>query len=272
MEELHLSLNGYSSVPECKELFASVKRLHFNGNDIKHWQEVERLGRMFPNLETLIIMENPLENLQRESKDSNLVSLKALYLMKTMLSKWKDIDALRNFVSLKEVKFLGIPLVADLKEDEARKLLIARLPNIESLNGSHVDSSERDIAERFFIRKYQNEENPPERYHELKAIHGELEKLADVNLDPVDVANVLLHITGQAPRVEKISLTQTAGDLKKYISKMLKLPVMKFRVHHHDVGLGFGAIEMKYNTRKLYIYGVKDGDEIYVDIRDLQYG
>lgn len=266
MEELHLSLNGYSTVPECEEFFESVKRLHFNGNNIKHWQEVERLGRMFPNLETLMIMENPLENLQRESKDNSLVSLQALYLTKTMLSKWEDVDSLsRNFVSLKEVKLLGIPVVAELKEDEARKLLIARLPNIESLNGSRVDSSERDIAERFFIRQYQNEEKPPERYHELKAIHGELAKLADVNLDPVDVANVLLHVTGQATRVEKISLTQTAGDFKKYISKMLKLPVKKFRVHYHDVGSPY-TTEMFYNSRKLYIYGVKDGDEFFVDI------
>lgn len=266
--ELHVSLNGYSSIPKCEEFCENVKRLHFNGNAIKQWQEVEKLSRMFPNLETLIIMENPLESLQRESKDNSLMFLKVLNLMKTMLSRWEDIDALRKIMSLKEVKLLGIPLVAELKENEVRKLLVARLPNIESLNGSRVDSSERDNAERFFIRQHHDEENPPERYHELLAIHGELEKLADVNLDPVEVANVLLHITGQATRIAKISITQTMGDFKKYISKMLKLPVTKFRVHYHDIGLPFGATKMKFPTRKLYMYGVKDGDEIYVDIHE----
>ena len=265
VEELHLSLNGYATVPECEDSFETVKRLHFNGNNIKDWEEVEKLGKMFPNLQTLVFMENPLTGLQRNDKDT-LVSLKTLCLTKTMLNRWEDIDALRNFISLKEVKLIGIPLVAQFSEDEARKLLVARLPNVDCLNGSCIMSNERDTAERYFVRRYQDEEDPPGRYHELLAIHGELIKLADVNLDPVNVANIMLHITGRAPRLEKISVTQTSSDFRKFLSKMVELPVKKFRVHYRDVGSPYETELMRSSSRKLHAYGVKDGDEIYVEI------
>lgn len=266
VEKLHLSLNQYLSVPDCEEVFESVKRLHFNGNSIKHWQEVEKLGKMFPKLQELLIMDNPLESLQRENKDSYFVSLKSLCLTKTMLNNWDDIDVLRTFVCLKEVKVIGIPLLTALKEDEARKLLVARLPNIEFLNGNHVLSNERNIAERHFIREYQAEEHPPGRYQELVAIHGELSKLADVNLAPVEFVDVVLHITGRAPRLQKISTKQTASEFRKYISEMIQLPIKKFLLYYYDVEFGYAPEKMVYRNGTLYRYGVKSGDEFYVDI------
>ena len=52
-------------------------------------------------------------------------------------------------------------------EHERRQLLIARLPNVETLNGGGVISSqEREDAERAFIRYYMDkpEADRPERW------------------------------------------------------------------------------------------------------------
>jgi hypothetical protein len=46
----------------CKQTKAhdGVKKLYLNGNPISDWSEICRLGRLFPNLETLVLAECPL--------------------------------------------------------------------------------------------------------------------------------------------------------------------------------------------------------------------
>lgn len=62
-------------------------------------------------------------------------------------------------------------------EHERRQLLIARLPNVETLNGGGVISSqERENAERAFIRYYMDkpEADRPERWVSLGALCASL--------------------------------------------------------------------------------------------------
>lgn len=223
---------------------------------------------MFPSLETLIIMENPLSDLERNSKDSSFLSLKSLSLTKTKLTSWEHIEALRKFVSLNAVKLIGIPLLANYEKNEARRLLVARLPNIDCLNGTPITSTEREHAERHFIRKFQTSGQPPARYHELIAIHGELDPLADVNMDPAEHADVLMHVTGRASRLERISLCKTTGKFKRDMADMLQVPVKKISIFYKDKDCNQGSERMVYKDRRLHRYGIKDGDEIFVDILD----
>ena len=51
----------------------------------------------------------------------------------------------------------------NVEEKLRRKLTIARLPNVERLNGSRVSTDERDVANRVFIRHYVNAETKPSR-------------------------------------------------------------------------------------------------------------
>ena len=265
--ELHLSLNCYSSIPECNKSCATVKRLHFNGNDVRDWEEVEKLGKIFPNLETLIIMENPLCNVERNTKDSFL-SLKCLSLTKTMLNSWEHIENLRNFVSLNGVKLIDIALLASYEEAEARSLLVARLPNIECLNGTPVSSTERENAERHFIRKFQTSNCPPARYHELVAIHGQLNPLAEVNMKPAECVEVLMHITGRAARLQSVSLEKTTWQFRKDMADLLQVHVSKISLFYHDKGCNQGVQRMIFQNRPFYRYGMKDGDEIFVDVHN----
>ena len=46
---------------------------------------------------------------------------------------------------------------------ERRQQLIARLPDLKKLNGSRVTDTEKEGAERAFIRRYMDTENSPTR-------------------------------------------------------------------------------------------------------------
>lgn len=71
LEELHLSLNNYSSVELGDEAdmqtklhnYCNVKKLHFTGNPVATWREICKLGLAFPMLEDLVLAECPLQTL-----------------------------------------------------------------------------------------------------------------------------------------------------------------------------------------------------------------
>lgn len=66
-------------------------------------------------------------------------------------------------------------------------MLIARLPQVQTLNGGGVvGAEEREDAERAFIRYYMDkpESDRPERYTELVSIHGKLDPLVNIDLRP----------------------------------------------------------------------------------------
>ena len=91
MEELHLSLNEYSSVElnssetsvETKEnistlsikpeatTYSTVKKLHFTGNPIREWSEVMKIGQAFPRLEALVLAQCPIASLDVTKKMSS---------------------------------------------------------------------------------------------------------------------------------------------------------------------------------------------------------
>ena len=53
--------------------------------------------------------------------------------------------------------------VEDIEEKLRRKLTIARLPNVDRLNGSCISSEERESANRAFVRHYADAESKPSR-------------------------------------------------------------------------------------------------------------
>lgn len=58
-----ISLLGESICSSYKKTNAhsGVKKLQFSGNPVSEWHEICRLGRVFPNLESLVLAECPLK-------------------------------------------------------------------------------------------------------------------------------------------------------------------------------------------------------------------
>ena len=238
--------------------------MSINKHDIKQWDEIGKLGFVFPQLTALWMSECPLENIVSTQIPQQFPNLKSLSLNDTLLSTWQDIEALKHFPLLTDVSLMGIPLVCEYSDQVKRQLLIARLPNIRKLNKTKVTEEEREDAERFFIRHYMDDEDPPTRYLELVETHGMLDRLADVNLKPKETAMISFIFNDQPLFKREINLMQSTTSLRKYLSEYIGIPLPDFRILYHDVGFCYGLEEMNFGTRKLYRYKMKDGDEIHV--------
>ena len=264
VQDLYLSLNGYDNIPEAPEQCPNIRSLSINKHDIKQWDEVGKLGFVFPGLTTLRMSECPLENITPTELPQQFPELKILNLNDTLLNTWEDIEALKCFPQLTDVSLMGIPLLNQFSDQEKRQLLIARLPNIEKLNKTKILEEEREDAERFFIRHHMDDENPPLRYSELVERHGMLDRLANVNLQAKTSAMISFIFDDQPLFKREINLMQSTASLKKYLSEFIGIPPPGFKLLYHDVGFCFGLEEMRLGAKKLYRFNMKDGDEIHI--------
>ncbi|KAG9482552.1 hypothetical protein GDO78_011301 [Eleutherodactylus coqui] len=275
-----------------------VSELDLSGNKLGDWQEVSKIVSNVPQLQFLNLSSNPLHAsvLERECAatfsgirklvlNNCKVSWETVHTLLLELpdrvplytpheypalslgiSSWDDIEKLNTLPTLEEVRLLGIPLVEPYSTEERRKLTIARLPSVSKLNGSVVTEGEREDSERFFVRYYMNvpKEEVPLRYQELVRKYGKLEPLAEVDLRPQNQASVDLHYE---EKVQKISvrLDQTVAEFKKQLKAVVQLPTSNMRLYYLDHETPFGLEEMKFSTRALHSYNVRDGVKFFVE-------
>ncbi|GAB1294096.1 Tubulin-specific chaperone cofactor E-like protein [Apodemus speciosus] len=276
LEFLNLSSNPLSlSVLErtCAGSFSGVRKLllHITDNNLQDWTEIRKLGVMFPSLDTLVLANNHLNAIEEpaDSLARLFPNLRSISLHKSGLQSWEDIDKLNSFPKLEEVRLLGIPLLQPYTTEERRKLVVARLPSVSKLNGSVVTDGEREDSERFFIRYYVDvpQEDVPFRfaeYHELITKYGKLEPLAEVDLRPQSSAKVEVHFNDQVEEMS-IRLDQTVAELKKQLKALVQLPPSSMLLYHFDHEAPFGPEEMKFSSRALHSFGIRDGDKIFVE-------
>uniref|UniRef100_A0AAX7SVP1 Ubiquitin-like domain-containing protein n=1 Tax=Astatotilapia calliptera TaxID=8154 RepID=A0AAX7SVP1_ASTCA len=271
LEELFLCLNGYNSVSESQTTCPSLRLLQITDNQLQDWAEVRKFGLLYPSLSTLVLANNSVDSVgdTKETLEHLFPNLRSINLNNSGLSKWIDIERLNFFPKLVEVKAKGIPLLQSYSTEERRSLLLAQLPSVMVLNGGAVSNGEREDAERFFIRYYQDcpEQERPERYRILVSKYGHLAPLAEVDLRP----SLTMVVVRWGDRVETVSLRleQTVGDLKKHLKGLLQLPNgMRLFYIDREMCSMFGPEELKCGTRALHSYGIRDGDEILVVPRD----
>lgn len=116
--------------------------------------------------------------------------LHSLNISTTKIADWTEVDKLRQFPALYDLRIAHCPFLDEYSAHEKRMLLIARLPNVQVLNGGDkIGPMEREDAERAFIRHFLDtpEEERPKRFAELVAVHGLLDPLVNVDLTPEKV-------------------------------------------------------------------------------------
>ncbi|XP_052060277.1 tubulin-specific chaperone cofactor E-like protein isoform X2 [Mytilus californianus] len=264
VEELHLSLNGYSSVDLHGDFrFPPLSRLYLNENKIQDWTEMCRLGQCFPNLGNLVAMESKFTSIMSDADlKETFPCLKSLNLSKTNLATWEDIEIFREFPALVDLRIKDLSFIKKLSEKERRQNIVSRLPNITKLNGSPVHEQEREEAERAFIRNFLDAETKPKRFYELEEIHGKLKHLVDVDLSP----DLYYHIKVKYEDKEEmmdILKDQTVKDLKKVLQNFCGLPnnkikIYEFRSDYNDLNL------LRSNIRSLHSYRWTEMDEIHI--------
>lgn len=259
-----------------------LKTLHFTGNPIEHWQEICRLGRLFPSLEVLVLAECPIKSLQSSTATAELDSaseshkyfphLKLLNLSCAQLNSWADIDELAKYSQLQNLRVKHWPLWETLEctEHERRQLLIARLPNVSMLNGGgKISVDERVDAERAFVRHYMDkpESERPARYAELQAVHGKLDPLVNINLKPEKRVKVVFTYN-DVSESRFVDVYLTVNDLKIKLEKLINLAPNKMRLFYLDQDYReHGPEEMRFPNKRLYSYNLQSGDEIIIDAK-----
>ncbi|XP_014211891.1 tubulin-specific chaperone cofactor E-like protein isoform X1 [Copidosoma floridanum] len=214
-----------------------------------------------------------VESSKARSAHDPFRQLRFLNVNGTLLSTWDDIDRLARFPALKSLRIQGCPLFESSREyteHERRQLLIARLPNVETLNGGGVISlQEREDAERAFIRHYMDKpeaDRPTSRYDELVGIHGKLDPLVNVDLTPEKRVKVKFTY-GDLVEVRSVDVYRTVFELKTKLESMVKIPANRMRLFYIDQELKslYGPEEMLYPSKQLYRYNIRNGDEIIID-------
>uniref|UniRef100_A0A182YB12 Ubiquitin-like domain-containing protein n=1 Tax=Anopheles stephensi TaxID=30069 RepID=A0A182YB12_ANOST len=258
-----------------------VRKLHLTGNYISEWGEICRIGRVFPQLEALVLADCPLRSLKPTDPQGNeneeeshkyFQNLKLLNLSNAKIDSWEDIDRLADFPSLCNVRLQYWPLWArtdSTTEHERRQLLIARLPNISILNGGDtIGAVEREDAERSFIRHYLDKPDAerPRRYYDLIGVHGQLDPLVNIDLRPERKVKVRFTFEDQA--IERtVDVNRTVSDLKSRLERIFEVPAARMRLYYVDQDFRDlqGLEEMKYPHKVLYSYNIRSGDEIIIE-------
>ncbi len=224
LEELHLCANNLRDPHDAALGHAALKRLFLGCNSIESFETVaQHVGARCPSLALLSLSECPISSLPTDSSCSALLSnLSTLNISTTRIDSWQEVDKLRRFPALEELRLRRVPLFQRLTAHERRMLLVGRLPNVRVLNGGDVISAnEREDAERAFIRFYMDldERERPARYNELVAVHGRLDPLVNINMAPDT------HV-----RVEVVHNNQTKEEVIKVIMHMKSLSENNWRI------------------------------------------
>ncbi|CAG9836552.1 unnamed protein product [Diabrotica balteata] len=280
-----------------KHKHSKLRVLHFNGNPVEEWKEVTKLGYAFPNLETLVLADCPIKALDlngeavgsnmnyersestcesctdKDSPHDSFRNLRVINMNSTNITTWDDIEKLARFPALECLRIQACPLWEsnEYTEHERRQLVIARLPNVKTLNGGgKITADEREDAERAFIRYYMDkpESDQPERYFELIQIHGKLDPLVNVDLRPEKRVKVNF-ICGDISEIRSLDLFRTVWDLKVKLEPFAGFSASKMRLFYIDQDLRDiqGPELMKFPNKRLYSYNIRNGDEIIIDCK-----
>ena len=114
VSELHLSMNGMTQVqiPDHTK-YLSVTSLYINDNEINDWEDLTKIGRLFPNLEHLVMMKNPVAGIAddlMEDAVQSFLKLNSINISHILITSWEELERFRWFPSLTDVRLQGIPL------------------------------------------------------------------------------------------------------------------------------------------------------------------
>lgn len=163
--DLHLSLNNYDSINlNQSKCYPNIKFLYLSGNPkLGNWDDVKLLMKTFPSLEGLTMADCNIGCIPQDVIPF-LQNLASINISNWPIESWQCIDRLNQLPKLVKLRCQGIRVLNKIESSDLRRQhLIARLPQIQRLNGSDISEDERVFAERAFIRWFlinETEEKP----------------------------------------------------------------------------------------------------------------
>ncbi|GFS11053.1 tubulin-specific chaperone cofactor E-like protein [Elysia marginata] len=200
--------------------------------------------------------------------------LQMLCLSNASVSHWDHLKACTAFPMLNNVRLKNNPLYSSVNSDDRRKLYIASLPKVTVLNGGEVTATEREKAERFFLRYFMDSPEKPELYATLVTKHGPPVQLVDIDLGAgyQEWATLTFKCEGAAHFTRRLHLVEPVARLRTLVSQVLGLPKWCFMLHHHPCGPSHPEcereiVELRCEALPMSRFDFAEGDEIIVDVR-----
>lgn len=277
LEEIHLCANNLCDPGKDSSLqHPGLRQIYLSCNPIKDFASIGlSLVSSCQRLELLSLAECPVSSLPDLTLLPNLPpELHSLNISTTKIHDWSEVDKLREFPALADLRISHCPFLDEFTAHEKRMMLIARLPNVQILNGGDkIGAEEREDAERGFIRHFLDKEEAerPGRFAELVAVHGWLDPLVNVDLTPEKSVRVSIYYKEDC-REETISVCQTVKQFKQCLQSWYGLAPANMRVWYYDQEMSKlrGPEEMMWGSKEVYTYNVQNGDYFVVDEKSQQ--
>lgn len=200
--------------------------------------------------------------------------LQMLCLSNACVSHRNHLKACTAFPKLHNIRLKNNPLYSSVNSDDRRKLYIASLPKVTVLNGGEVTATEREKAERFFLRYFMDSPEKPELYQTLVAKHGPPVQLVDIDLGAgyQEWATLTFKCEGAEHFTRRLHLVEPVARLRTLVSQVLGLPKWCFMLHHHPCGPSHPEcereiVELRCESLPMSRFDFAEGDEIIVDVR-----
>eukprot|EP00092_Neocalanus_flemingeri_P028401 GFUD01030839.1.p1 GENE.GFUD01030839.1~~GFUD01030839.1.p1 ORF type:complete len:555 (-),score=121.26 GFUD01030839.1:265-1929(-) len=271
LDELHLSTNNLGDPGNTTLQHNNLRQLYLSCNPINDFCSVSmNLISNCSSLEFISLAECPVVQLPEVDDLQNVPTcLHSLNISTTKINSWTEVEKLRKFPGLNDLRIQGCPFLDEYTAHEKRMMLIARLPNVKVLNGGdQITTTEREDSERAFIRHFLDkpEIQRPSRFDELVDVHGLLDPLVNIDLSPDMNIKVSIYHKDEC-REESISVMQSVKQFKQLLQGYFNVAPANMRLWYYDQEMTkiAGPEEMKFANKELYTYNVIDGDYFVVD-------
>ncbi|CAL5184106.1 unnamed protein product [Lathyrus oleraceus] len=297
IEELHIMGNNISKIlpvssSSMVQGFDTLRLLNLEDNCIAEWSEIMKLSQL-RCLEQLYLNKNCLSSLfypdnGLQYHDSEVTdckpfqNLRCLLLGDNDISDLASVDSLNLFPNLVEIRLSGNPITDTTRGGVPRFVSIARLANIQILNGSEITSRERKDSEIRYVRLVVSRlhASPEEikqhpRFSELKNFYGieDQKPLVGASGGPRAISAGFLSITlkcvgasmgEKEPLTKKLPATTTVGKLKFLCESFFKLKSMKLKLFFQEEGSPLPLL-LDNDSSSLMDLGIGNDSVILVD-------
>lgn len=271
--------------------FDRLRILDLSYCNLEEWSQVQAFGHLTSLQELVLDGNNKIVQVVPPHPDT-FHSLVRMSLSGTGLEAWSDIDTLAGY-PLQFLRITNIPLFRGKGASEVRPLIIARVHQLQVLNGSKVGPREREDSEKTYLRSMlrekeglqQNADKTEEdilrafsifhpRFRELYERFG-LDATAEArSAAGTSIAAELLNITFRnlsfgsngslEPITKKLPRTMIIGKVKLLVKQLFglepRLQQLSLRVYKDSVPT---LLEDEQST--LSYYGALDGAEIFIN-------
>ena len=139
-EKLSLSTNSIQMIVPMQRL-KNLKILSLARNNIKRIQNLEDVAA---TLEQLWLSYNQIESLNNMAP---LQKLTTFYISNNRIKNWDEVAKCSQLADLTTVLFIGNPIYTQPTKQENWPMVVRKIPNIQSVDGSMVTAALRAEAE-----------------------------------------------------------------------------------------------------------------------------